>query len=148
MVGVVNSIPTRGNFIFADFETPWCQFCTKMPEMSDLCNLGKTRMACMLFENCEYHNDLKSRVFLWWEELPVNTNCARSWYTYVIKKFLGIETFLLLNCVGIALGRIFLKVITLIIQTDIKEPYVWSQGCVLSYIREDNCIWYLILLVT
>ena len=43
MVGVVSSIPSRGNFTFADFETPRCQFCIKMPEMSDLCYLGKTR---------------------------------------------------------------------------------------------------------
>ena len=43
MVGVVSSIPSRGNFIFADFETPRCQFCTKLPEMSDLCYLEKTR---------------------------------------------------------------------------------------------------------
>ena len=43
-VGVVSSIPSGGNFIFADFKTPWCQFCTKMPEMSDLCYLGKTRI--------------------------------------------------------------------------------------------------------
>ena len=39
MVGVVSLIPSGGNFIFADFETP--QFCTKIPEMSDLCYLGK-----------------------------------------------------------------------------------------------------------
>ena len=45
MVGVVSSIPSGGNFIFADFETPPCQFCTKMPEMSDLCFLGKTRLS-------------------------------------------------------------------------------------------------------
>ena len=44
MVGVVSSIPCGGNFIFADFETPRCQFCTKLPEMSDLCYLGKTRV--------------------------------------------------------------------------------------------------------
>ena len=42
MVGVVSLIPSGGNFIFADFETLWCQFCTKMPDMSDLCYLGKT----------------------------------------------------------------------------------------------------------
>ena len=44
MVGVMSSIPSGGNFIFADFETPRCQFCTKMPEMSDMCYLGKTRL--------------------------------------------------------------------------------------------------------
>ena len=44
MAGVVSSIPSGGNFIFADFETPRCQFCTKMPEMSDLCYLGKARL--------------------------------------------------------------------------------------------------------
>ena len=31
--------------MFADFETPQCQFCTKIPEMSGLCFLGKTRMS-------------------------------------------------------------------------------------------------------
>ena len=41
MVGAVSSILSGGNFIFADFETPRCQFCT---EMSDLCYLGKTRL--------------------------------------------------------------------------------------------------------
>ena len=44
MVGVVSLIPSGANFIFADFETPRCQFCTKMPEMSDLCYLEKTQM--------------------------------------------------------------------------------------------------------
>ena len=44
MVGVVSSISSGGNFILADFETPRCQFCTKMPEMLDLCYLGKTRL--------------------------------------------------------------------------------------------------------
>ena len=44
MVGVVSLIPSGGNFIFADFETPGCQFCTKMPEMPDLCYLGKTQL--------------------------------------------------------------------------------------------------------
>ena len=44
MVGVVSSIPHGDNFIFADFETPQSQFCTKLPEMSDLCYLGKTRL--------------------------------------------------------------------------------------------------------
>ena len=48
MVGVVSSIPSGGNFIFADFETPQCQFCTKMQEMSDLCYLGKTRLITRL----------------------------------------------------------------------------------------------------
>ena len=36
--------PVKDNFNLADFETPQCQFCTKMPEMSDLCYLGKTRL--------------------------------------------------------------------------------------------------------
>ena len=45
MVGVMSSIPSGGNFIFTDFETPQCQFCTKLPEMSDLCYLGKTRLS-------------------------------------------------------------------------------------------------------
>ena len=43
MVGVLSSISNGGNFIFADFETPRCQFYTKLPEVSDLCYLGKTR---------------------------------------------------------------------------------------------------------
>ena len=30
--------------VFADFETLRWQFCTKLPEMSDLCYLGKTRL--------------------------------------------------------------------------------------------------------
>ena len=48
MVGVVSSIPNGGNFIFAEFETPRCQFCTKMPEMSDLYYLGKTRVSVQM----------------------------------------------------------------------------------------------------
>ena len=43
-VGVVSSILSGSNFIFADFETVWCQFCTKIPEMPDLCYLWKTLM--------------------------------------------------------------------------------------------------------
>ena len=50
MVGVVSSIPSGGNFIFADFETPRCQFCRKLPEMSDLCYLGKTRVHRQLMQ--------------------------------------------------------------------------------------------------
>ena len=42
MVGVVSLIPKEGKFIFTDFETLQCEFCTKIPEMSDLCYLGKT----------------------------------------------------------------------------------------------------------
>ena len=48
MVGVVSSIPSEGNFIFADFETPRCQFCVKLPEMSNLSYLGKTRLIDIL----------------------------------------------------------------------------------------------------
>ena len=64
MVGVGSSIPSGGNFIFADFETPRCQFCTKLPEMSDLCNLEKTRMTtslCLLFSKlpCNVLGDQK-----------------------------------------------------------------------------------------
>ena len=44
MVGVVSSFLSGDNYIFADFETPRCKFCTKMPEMSDLCYLGKTQL--------------------------------------------------------------------------------------------------------
>ena len=45
MVGVLSSVPSGGNFICADFETPRCQFYTIMPEMSDLCYLGKKSIA-------------------------------------------------------------------------------------------------------
>ena len=44
MVGVVSSIPIGGNLIFADYKTPRGKFCTKMPVMSDMCYLGKTRL--------------------------------------------------------------------------------------------------------
>ena len=45
MVGVVSSIPTGNNSVFAEtLKVPWCQFCTKMPQMSDLCYSGKTRI--------------------------------------------------------------------------------------------------------
>ena len=44
----MSSIPSRENFIFADFETPRCQFCTKLPEMSDLCYLRKTRRMILI----------------------------------------------------------------------------------------------------
>ena len=47
---VVSSIPSGGNFIFTDFETPRCQFCTKM---SDLCYLGKTRLALSRWCVCQ-----------------------------------------------------------------------------------------------
>ena len=49
MVGVVSLIPSGGNVIFADFETRRCQFCTKLPEMSDLCYLGKSRVLRLIF---------------------------------------------------------------------------------------------------
>ena len=52
MVGVVSLIPSGGNFIFADFETPRRPFCTKMPEMSDLCYLGKTRVCTCYAAGC------------------------------------------------------------------------------------------------
>ena len=41
MVGVLSSIPTEANFFFTDFKTPWCHFCTEMPEMSELFYLEK-----------------------------------------------------------------------------------------------------------
>ena len=47
----VSSIPSGGNFIVADFETPRCQFCTKLPEMSGLCYLGKTRILMLKLSN-------------------------------------------------------------------------------------------------
>ena len=46
-VGVVSSTPSGGNFIFADFETSWCQFCTKMPEMWT--NLKRFLYSCCHF---------------------------------------------------------------------------------------------------
>ena len=45
MVGVVSSIPTGATLFVADFETDLCQFCTKMPEISDWYYLGKTQMS-------------------------------------------------------------------------------------------------------
>ena len=36
-------IPLEATLFFADFETTWSQFCTKMTEMSDLRYLGKTQ---------------------------------------------------------------------------------------------------------
>ena len=42
MNGIMSSIPTRGNLIYCWLRTPWCQFCTKLSEMSDLCYLGRT----------------------------------------------------------------------------------------------------------
>ena len=44
MVGVVSSIPSGSNFIFADFETPSMSILYKMAEMLDLCYLGKTQL--------------------------------------------------------------------------------------------------------
>ena len=49
IVGVVSSIPSRGNSIFTDFETHRCQFCT---EMSDLRYLGKTHWFTLGKLNC------------------------------------------------------------------------------------------------
>ena len=50
MADIVSLIPIGGNFILAHFETSRCQFCTKMPEMSDLCYLGKTRfVVCFIW---------------------------------------------------------------------------------------------------
>ena len=43
MVDVVSSIPTRGNFNFDETLKPYFEFCTKMPEMLEMCYLGKTR---------------------------------------------------------------------------------------------------------
>ena len=60
MVGVVSSIPSGGNFIIADFETPRCQFCKKMPEMSDLCYLEKTSECIQTVNNKQLiHNYLQ-----------------------------------------------------------------------------------------
>ena len=41
--------PLEVTLVFADFETLWCQFCTKMPEMSDLwVFFGKTQLLVSL----------------------------------------------------------------------------------------------------
>ena len=34
----------------ADFETPRCQFCTKLRELSDLCYLGKNSITAIKIE--------------------------------------------------------------------------------------------------
>ena len=62
MVCVVSSIPSRDNFIFADIETPRCQFCTKMPDMAELCYLGKTRFIMSISGVCSAVQKLKSEV--------------------------------------------------------------------------------------
>ena len=67
MVSVVSSIPSGGNFIFADFETPRCQFCTKLPEMSDLCYLGKTRLMPSLFVSKQLQGVVKFKGY----DIPV-----------------------------------------------------------------------------
>ena len=59
MFGVVSSNPSGDNFTLADFETPRCQFCTKLPEMSDLCYLGKIRTDLNAFRNCMQFIDVK-----------------------------------------------------------------------------------------
>ena len=41
---VIHRFPLEATLFFADFKPPWCQLCTKMPEMSDFCYFGKTRM--------------------------------------------------------------------------------------------------------
>ena len=53
----MSSIPSGGNFIFADFETPRCQFCTKMP---DLCYLGKTRIKTFEAEGRQHTNTTRA----------------------------------------------------------------------------------------
>ena len=46
MVGVVSLIPTEGIFFLANYETLDVNFVKKkMPEMSDMCYLGKTRLS-------------------------------------------------------------------------------------------------------
>ena len=59
IVGVVSLIPTVDNF-FAETLKPCCPFCTKMPEMSDLCYLRNTRIcgtavAVLLIEILLWH---------------------------------------------------------------------------------------------
>ena len=54
MVGVASSIPCWGNFTFVYFKTPRSQFCTKLPEMSDLCYLGKTRMVSLMLKRTKF----------------------------------------------------------------------------------------------
>ena len=40
-------LPPEGSSFTADFETDWCKFCLKMPEMSDLGYIGKTWLLSM-----------------------------------------------------------------------------------------------------
>ena len=68
MVGVVSSIPSGGNFIFAVFETPLCQIYSKMPEMSDLCHLGKMYIPNHLF----WTQELSSIAICWMKGTPNN----------------------------------------------------------------------------
>ena len=53
IISVVTSIPAGDNFIFVEtvFKTPSCQFCTKMPEMSDLCYLQKPRVGTLHYQD-------------------------------------------------------------------------------------------------
>ena len=50
--------PLEATLFFAGFEIPWCQFCTKIPEMSYLCYLGKTRIS---LKNNQYIFVLRTR---------------------------------------------------------------------------------------
>ena len=50
--------PLEATLFFASFEIPWCQFCTKMSEMSYLCYLGKTRIS---LKNNQYIFVLRTR---------------------------------------------------------------------------------------
>ena len=113
-VGVVSSIPSGGNFIFADFETPWCQFCTKMPEMSDLCYLGKTRVyiiersVCVLnfFFRIYFLKDHHRKVLLEVTEMFSNSHSVftelREWCVHKHRKvyvwFYQNLPFLVFNC--------------------------------------------------
>ena len=88
----MSSLPSGGNFFFADFETPWCQICTRMPEMSDLCYLGKTRMYskagllcnCSLFHLC---GD-----YLWCTRLncDVEFSC-QNWHATLVNKSMQVR---------------------------------------------------------
>ena len=63
--GVVSSISSGDNFIFADFETHRCQLGTKMLEMSDLCYLGKN--SDRNFCNCSSPLDLYAQFAHLWD---------------------------------------------------------------------------------
>ena len=80
-VGVVSSIHSGGNFIFADFETPWCQFCTKMP---DLCYLGKARMMWLSLKV----DDINECFFRKLLKLVQRTIFGNPWYFNIFETYI------------------------------------------------------------